>query len=54
MPIAMDAEATLIFQQLGVIDRVGAESFVARNVHQALDYLMHTLKNIIHEPDGGS
>jgi DNA-binding CsgD family transcriptional regulator len=53
-PVAMDAEATLIFQQLGILDGVGANTFASRNVRQALDYVMHTLKNIFHEPDGGS
>jgi DNA-binding CsgD family transcriptional regulator len=53
-PIAMDAEATLIFQQLGVLDGVGADTFAVRSVRHALEYVMHTLKNIFHEPDGGS
>ena len=50
----MDAEATLIFQQLGVLDGVSADTFAARSVRDALDYVMHTVKNIFHEPDGGS
>jgi DNA-binding CsgD family transcriptional regulator len=53
-PIAIDAEATLIFQQLGVLDGMGADTFAARNVRHALDYVMQTLKNIFQEPDGGS
>jgi uncharacterized protein (UPF0147 family) len=53
-PIAIDAEATLIFQQLGVLDGMSADTFAARNVRHALDYVMHTLKNIFQEPDGGS
>lgn len=53
-PIAMDAEATLIFQQLGVLDGMRADTFAARSLRRALDYVMHTLKNIFHEPDGGS
>ena len=53
-PIAMDAEAMLIFQQLGVLDGMGADTFAARNVRQALDYVMRTLESIFHEPDSGS
>jgi DNA-binding CsgD family transcriptional regulator len=53
-PIAMDVEATLIFQQLGILDGVGADTFASRGVRRALDYVMRTLKNIFHELDGGS
>jgi DNA-binding CsgD family transcriptional regulator len=53
-PIAMDATARLIFQQMGVFDGVRADAFASRPVCDALDYVSHTLKNIFHEPEGGS
>jgi hypothetical protein len=45
------------------MDRVGtpiamhaatADAFSSRPVRDALDYVMHTLKNIFYKPDGGS
>lgn len=53
-PIAMDAAARLIFQQMGVFDGVAADAFAARPVRDALDYVSHTLNNIFHEPCGSS
>ena len=50
----MDATARLIFQQMGVFDGVAADAFASRPVRAALDYVSDTLKNIFHEPDGGS
>jgi DNA-binding CsgD family transcriptional regulator len=53
-PIAMDTEARSIFQQMGVFDGVSTDAFASRPVRDALDYVSDTLKNIFHEPDGGS
>jgi DNA-binding CsgD family transcriptional regulator len=53
-PIAMDATARLIFQQMGVFDGVAADAFASRPVRYALDYVSHTLNNIFHEPEDGS
>jgi DNA-binding CsgD family transcriptional regulator len=52
-PIAMDATARLIFQQMGVFDGVRTDAFASQPVRHALDYVMHMLKNIFHEPEGG-
>ncbi len=43
-PIAMDAQATLIFQQLGVLDGFSANKFASSQVRDALDYVTHSLK----------
>ena len=53
-PIAMDATARLIFQQMGVFDGVAADAFASRPVRHALDYVSNTLNNIFHEPEGSS
>jgi DNA-binding CsgD family transcriptional regulator len=53
-PIAMDATARLIFQQMGVFEGVAADAFASRPVRYALDYVSHTLNNIFHKPEGGS
>jgi len=53
-PIAMDAQATLIFQELGVLDGFGANKLAAPEVRDALDYVTHSLKSIFHPPDGDS
>ena len=53
-PIAMDAHARSIFSQTGVFDGVTSDAFASRPVKLALDYVMRTLKEIFHEPDGGS
>ena len=53
-PVAMDAEARLIFQQMAVSDGVRADAFASRPVRDALDYVSRTLKNIFSEPDGRS
>ena len=53
-PLAMDSSARLIFQQIGVLDGIGSDAFAARSIRTALDYVMRTLKEIFHEPNGGS
>lgn len=53
-PLAMDIAARLIFQQTGVFDGIHLDTFASRPVKTALDYLTRTLKEIFHEPDGGS
>ncbi len=53
-PIAIDSAARSIFQQTGVFDGVTSDAFASRPVKLALDYVMRTLKEIFHEPDGGS
>jgi len=53
-PIAMDAEARLIFQRLGVFDGVSVDAFASRPVREALDYVSNTLRSIFSEPDCGS
>jgi DNA-binding CsgD family transcriptional regulator len=52
-PIAMDAQARLIFQQIGVIDGVKADAFQLSQVRDALAYVAATLKDIFHDPDSG-
>jgi DNA-binding CsgD family transcriptional regulator len=52
-PIAMDPAARLIFQQTGIFDGISSDAFAARPIKTALDYVMRTLKEIFHEPDGG-
>ena len=53
-PIAMDAEATRIFQQLAILDGVGADAFASQPVRNALDYVQHRLKSIFQEPNDDS
>jgi DNA-binding CsgD family transcriptional regulator len=53
-PIAMDAEARLIFQQLGVLDGVSADAFASRPLRDALGYVMYSLRSIFSEPGGDS
>jgi hypothetical protein len=53
-PIAIDAKARSIFQQMGVLDGVRVDAFASRPVRDALDYVSHALKNIFHAPEGGS
>jgi DNA-binding CsgD family transcriptional regulator len=52
-PIAMDAEARLTFQQTGIFDGISSDAFESPPIRTALDYVMRTLKEIFHEPDGG-
>jgi len=53
-PIAMDAQATLIFQQLGALDGFSANKFAAPQVRDAIDYVTHTLKAIFSVASGDS
>jgi DNA-binding CsgD family transcriptional regulator len=48
-PIAMDATARLIFQQLGVFDGLRGDAFGSRPVQEALDYVARTLTSIFRD-----
>jgi hypothetical protein len=52
-PIAMDPTVRLTFQQMGVFEGIGADAFASIPIRNALDYVVRTLKEIFHEPDGG-
>jgi DNA-binding CsgD family transcriptional regulator len=51
-PIAMDATARLIFEQLGVFDGLRGDAFGSKPVQDALDYIARTLRGIFR--DSGS
>jgi len=51
-PIAMDATASAMFLQTGVLDGLSANIFRTRDVQDALDYVARTLSNIFDNPDG--
>jgi len=52
-PIAINSTARSIFQQTGVFDGINLDAFGSPPIRTALDYVMRTLKEIFHEPDGG-
>jgi uncharacterized protein (DUF779 family) len=52
-PIAIDPAALSIFHQTGVCDGISSDAFSSQPIKTALDYVIRTLKEIVHEPDGG-
>lgn len=51
-PIAIDAQANRIFQQLATLDGATVNAFASRNIQHALAYIGSSLKSIF-RPDGG-
>ncbi len=51
-PVAMDAEANRIFQQLATLDGTIINTFASENIRHALAYIGNSLKSIF-EPPGG-
>jgi DNA-binding CsgD family transcriptional regulator len=52
-PIAIDAQARLLFQQIGVLDGIGADAFRLPQIRDALAYIAQTLNGIFHDPNSG-
>ena len=53
-PIAIDAAARLIFQQVAIFDGIGSDAFASRPIQAALEYVQARIAQIFTDPDGGS
>ncbi|HUN58415.1 MAG TPA: helix-turn-helix transcriptional regulator [Candidatus Binataceae bacterium] len=52
-PIAMDAQAQLIFQQIALLDGITVDALRLPQLRKAFDYIAKTLREIFHDPDSG-